>query len=76
MIVINVYTDTKTLKKSYSVETFHNNRYRNTGKMKESAFLSYFKMLKPKNYITKHVKNVRDLECKPIQPLECKIVEN
>ena len=67
MIVINVYTDLKTLKKSYSVESFHNNRYRNTGKMRESAFFSYFKMLKPSAYITKHVKNARDLECKIVE---------
>lgn len=76
MIIVNIYTDSKTLKKSYSVETFHNNRYKNTGKMRENAFLSYFKMLKPRVYITKHVKNARDLESKLIQSLECKIVEN
>ena len=35
--------------------------------MREAAFHSYFKMLKPKAYITKHVKNARDLESKPIQ---------
>jgi len=64
MIVINIYTDIKTLNKSYSVESFHNNRYKNTGKMREAAFQSYFKMLKPKAYITKHVKNARDLEPK------------
>lgn len=67
MIVINIYTDIKTLNKSYSVESFHNNRYRNTGKMKEAAFNSYFKMLKPKAYITKHVKNAKDLESKIIE---------
>ena len=71
MIVINIYTDLKTLKKSYSVESFHNNRYRNTGKMKEHAFLSYFKMLKPRAYITKNVKNARDLECKIIELKAC-----
>lgn len=67
MIVINIYTDIKTMSKSYSVESFHNNRYKNTGKMKEVAFNSYFKMLKPKAYIIKHVKNARDLESKPIR---------
>ena len=71
MIVINVYIDSKTQKKSYSVETFHNNRYRNTGKMRESAFFSYFKMLKPKSYITKHVKNARDLEAKIVEHKAC-----
>ena len=71
MIVINIYTDIKTLNKSYSVESFHNNRYKNTGKMREAAFHSYFKMLKPKAYITKHVKNVRDLECKIIELKAC-----
>ena len=67
MIVINIYTDVKTLKKSYSVESFHNNRYKNTGKMRENAFFSYFKLLEPKFYIIKHVKNARDLECKIIE---------
>lgn len=66
MIVINIYTDIKTLNKSYSVESFHNNRYKNTGKMKEAAFHSYFKMLRPKAYIIKHVKNARDLESKTV----------
>lgn len=66
MIVVNVYTDIRTLNKLYSVESFHNNRYSNTGKMKEQAYDSYMKMLKPKAYIMKHVKNPRDLECRPI----------
>lgn len=67
MIVINIYTDIRTLNKLYSVESFHNNRYSNTGKMKENAYQSYMKMLKPKAYIMKCVKNSRDLECKVIQ---------
>lgn len=75
MIVINIYTDIRTLNKLYSVESFHNNRYSNTGKMKEKAFESYMKMLKPKAYVMKCVKNPRDLECKPFY-LESKPVIN
>ena len=76
MIVINIYTDIRTMNKLYSVESFHNNRYSNTGKMKEKAYESYMKMLKPKSYIMKCVKNPRDLESKPIQSLECKPIAN
>ena len=76
MIVINIYTDIRTLNKLYSVESFHNNRYSNTGKMKQKAYESYMKILKPKFYIMKCVKNPRDLECKPVQLLECKPIVN
>ena len=76
MIVINIYTDIRTLNKLYSVESFHNNRYSSTGKMKEKAYESYMKMLKPKSYVMKCVKNPLDLECKPIQSLDYKPIVN
>lgn len=64
MILISIHKDTNSHKKQYSVESFHNNRYTNTGKMSEKAFDSYLKYLKPKQYIVKEVKNPRDLEPK------------
>lgn len=64
MILINYHRDAFSHKKQYSVESFHNNRYTNTGKMSEKAFDSYLKYLKPKQYIVKEVKNPRDLEPK------------
>ena len=64
MILISIHKDTNSHKKQYSVESFHNNRYNNTGKMSEKAFESYLKHLKPKHYIVKEVKNPRDLEPK------------
>ena len=65
MILINVYIDKRSLKQSYSIETIHNNRYKNTGKLSHDAFLSYMATKKPKRYIIKHVKNARDLTVKP-----------
>ena len=62
MILINYHKDAYSHKKQYSVESVHNNRYTNTGKMSEKAFESYMKYLKPKQYIVKEVKNPRDLE--------------
>lgn len=64
MILINYHKDAYSHKKQYSVESVHNNRYTNTGKMSEKAFESYMKHLKPKQYIIKEVKNPRDLESK------------
>ena len=64
MILINYHKDAYSHKKQYSVESVHNNRYTNTGKMSEKAFESYLKHLKPKQYIVKEVKNPRDLEPK------------
>ena len=66
MILISIHKDTNSHKKQYSVESFHNNRYSNTGKMSEKAFESYLKHLKPKHYIVKEVKNPRDLEPKVV----------
>ena len=65
MILINIYIDKRSLKQSYSIETVHNNRYKNTGKLSHDAFLSYMATKKPKCYIIKHVKNARDLTVKP-----------
>ena len=65
MILINVYIDKRSLKRSYSIESFHNNRYKNSGKISHDAFLSYIATKKPKCYIIKHVKNSRDLIAKP-----------
>ena len=61
MILINIYIDKRSLKRSYSIESIHNNRYKNTGKLSHDAFLSYMATKKPKCYIIKHVKNSRDL---------------
>lgn len=65
MILINIYTDKRTQKRSYSVESIHNNRYKNTGKLPHEAFISYIATKKPKCYVIKHVKNSRDLIAKP-----------
>ena len=64
MILINYHKDAYSHKKQYSVESVHNNRYTNTGKMSEKAFESYMKQLKPKKYRMLEVKNPRDLESK------------
>ena len=66
MILINYHKDAYSHKKQYSVESVHNNRYTNTGKMSEKAFESYMKQLKPKQYRMLEVKNPRDLESKVI----------
>ena len=66
MILINYHKDTYSHKKQYSVESVHNNRYTNTGKMSERAFDSYMKQLKPKKYRMLEVKNPRDLEPKVV----------
>ena len=65
MILINIYTDKRTFKRSYSIESIHNNRYKNSGKLSHDAFISYMTTKKPKRYIIKHVKNSRDLIVKP-----------
>ena len=65
MILINIYIDKRSLKQSYSIESIHNNRYKNTGKLSHDAFLSYMATKKPTCYIIKHVKNARDLTVKP-----------
>lgn len=65
MILINIYTDKRTMKRSYSIESIHNNRYKNSGKLSHDAFVSYMATKKPKCYVIKHVKNARDLNIKP-----------
>lgn len=62
MLFVKSYTCRTSQKTTYSVDSFHNNKYRHFGLFNEVAFLSLLKSKNVKSYHVTNVKTKQDLQ--------------